>query len=296
MEVIGRNERLAYMREIPSLDKEAGRMEFLKDCQSFQPDVVVIDPLPIAWPVSDENDNAEADRQMTAVKNLAKTLNCVIIVMWNMGEGNIKEKFKARGATARIDRADLTINYKELTDTTRQLKVVKSRYSTLNQCITVRFAGELGFEAVEGQSAAPTARIPQLQAMAREALTSGRKTRQELIALSPGEEDLMDKAMSKMFLACEVTKPERAVYELAVSSESPNLMDSGIQKQEATTRRILLRIVKQTPNIARGALVAAVTREVDIDRGQVGRYLDKLVQEGRLKYIPQGRFTLVGMG
>ena len=271
-------------------------MQFLKDCQSFQPDVVVIDPLPIAWPVSDENDNAEADRQMTAVKNLAKTLNCVIIVMWNMGEGNIKEKFKARGATARIDRADLTINYKELTDTTRQLKVVKSRYSTLNQCITVRFAGELGFEAVEGQSAAPTARIPQLQAMAREALTSGRKTRQELIALSPGEEDLMDKAMSKMFLACEVTKPERAVYELAVSSESPNLMDSGIQKQEATTRRILLRIVKQTPNIARGALVAAVTQEVDIDRGQVGRYLDKLVQEGRLKYIPQGRFTLVGMG
>ena len=201
-------------------------------CQSFQPDILVIDPLPMAWPVHEENDNAEADRQMTAVKNLALALNCVIIAMWNMGEGKIKEKFRARGATARIDRSDLTLNYTHLADNKRRLKIVKSRYGTLGRDLKVGFAGELGFELVEG-AAEPTAKIEQLQAKLKDALQDGRKERKELVALAPGEDALIDKALRKMVVAGDIIKPQRGVYELPTSSEPPTLVESEIQKEAA---------------------------------------------------------------
>ena len=50
----------------------------------------------MAWPVKEEKDNAEADRQMWALKQLAVQVGCILMVLWNMGEGNVKEKLKAR--------------------------------------------------------------------------------------------------------------------------------------------------------------------------------------------------------
>ena len=184
--------------------------------------MVFLDPLSLAWPVRDENDNAEADRQMWRVKQIAIYLNCTIIALWNMGEGNVKDKFRARGATARIDRSDVALNYTELTETTRQLKVVKSRYGTLGQSLTLRFSGDMDFEEVSTDDRNSVGAIAEMQNIIREHLQEGRKSRQELVSLL-GNEDRLDKALQRMYQAKEVHRPERGVYELALSSEPPNL-------------------------------------------------------------------------
>jgi archaellum biogenesis ATPase FlaH len=111
---IGSSDNLAFIRELSTtLDRDSGKNEFLPACRDFRPEVLFMDPLSMAWPVDDEDDNAKADRQMSIVKRMAVDLNAVIICLWNMGQGNIAEKFKARGATARIDRTDLALNYTE---------------------------------------------------------------------------------------------------------------------------------------------------------------------------------------
>ena len=54
----------------------------------------------------------------------------------------------------------------------------------------------------------------------KDELRSGVMTRQELIA-KLGNDDLLDKALSRLVNAGEIAKPKRGSYKLVVSSESP---------------------------------------------------------------------------
>jgi hypothetical protein len=223
-EIIGRSENLVFARSLPTLHSPHGAEEFLSVCRQFSPDVIFLDSLAEAWPVQDENDNAEASRQMLAIKMIGKSLGCTVVVTWNMGEGNVKERFKARGATARVDRSDLVLNYTGLTDDTRQLKIVKSRYGTLNKVLTLRFAGELGFEEVKGDAHSSPSALAGMTLKVKYELRSGVTTRQELVA-TLGNEDLLDKVLNRLVQAGEVCRLKRGSYELVVSSESPNLKE-----------------------------------------------------------------------
>jgi hypothetical protein len=224
VEIIGRSENLVFARSLPTLHSPHGAEEFLSVCRQFSPDVIFLDSLAEAWPVQDENDNAEASRQMLAIKMIGKSLGCTVVVTWNMGEGNVKERFKARGATARVDRSDLVLNYTGLTDDTRQLKIVKSRYGTLNKVLTLRFAGELGFEEVKGDAHSSPSALAGMTLKVKYELRSGVTTRQELVA-TLGNEDLLDKVLNRLVQAGEVCRLKRGSYELVVSSESPNLKE-----------------------------------------------------------------------
>ena len=230
VDTIGRSENLGFCRRFPKdLTSPKGRDEFLGLCKSFNPDVILLDPLSVAFPVDDEDSNSEANDQMWNIKKIAMELHCVVVVLWNMGQGNVKDKFKARGATARTDRSDLALNYIELNDNTRQLKVVKSRYPTLNEVLTLRFAGDMGFEAIEGSGGITQSAIAAMTLKVKDELRSGVMTRQELIA-KLGNDDLLDKALSRLFNACEIAKPKRGSYELVVSSESPNLREKDSEE------------------------------------------------------------------
>jgi archaellum biogenesis ATPase FlaH len=223
VDIIGRSDNLAFIRVFPNtLKTDEGRNQFLEGCYNFRPDVVILDPLTVAWPVDDENDNAKADRQMWGLKEMTMALNCVFICLWNMGEGNVKDKFRARGATARIDRSDLALNYLELTENTRQLKVVKSRYGTLGMSLTLRFAAEMGLEAVDASdNTSIPSEIASFQQRIRELTESYQMSRQEIINVL-GNEDLVDKAVNRIVQAGELRRVKRGVYEGNVSSESPN--------------------------------------------------------------------------
>ncbi|MCH7549185.1 MAG: AAA family ATPase, partial [Candidatus Krumholzibacteriota bacterium] len=64
---VGRSENLHFVRGLPrTLDIIEGQRMFLAACRGYR--VIILDPLPIAWPVDDENDNAKADRQISTLK------------------------------------------------------------------------------------------------------------------------------------------------------------------------------------------------------------------------------------
>ncbi|GEM_PF-5213329 len=168
---------------------------------------------------------------MWGLKQIAIELHCVVVVLWNMGQGNVKDKFKARGATARVDRSDLGMNYIELNDNTRQLKIVKSRYATINEVLTLRFAGDMGFESLEGSGGITQTAIAAITLKVKDELRSGVTTRQELVA-TLGNDDLLDKALSRLVSAGEIFRPKRGSYQLVVSSESPT--SRGKDSEETT--------------------------------------------------------------
>ncbi len=63
----------------------------------------------------------------------------------------------------------------------------------------------------------------------KDELRSGVMTRQGLIA-KLGNDDLLDKALSRLVNACEIAKPKRGSYELVVSSESPTPRGKGSEE------------------------------------------------------------------
>ena len=168
-------------------------------------------------------------------EHLAVELNCTIVVLWNMGEGNVKEKFKARGATARSDRSDVALNYSEVTERTRQLKVVKSRYGTRGMSLTLWFSGDMGFEEVETSGDLTVSEIHRYMDVIRRMSFDWQTTRQELVSVLPNE-DILDKAVSRLIHGRELRRVTRGVYEGTVSSELPNLggEDSEETSGEAT--------------------------------------------------------------
>ena len=109
------------------------------------------------------------------------------------------------------------------------MKIVKSRYGTLNKVLTLRFAGELGFEAVDANIIANPSAVADLARTVKDKLQFGVMTRKELVA-TLGNDDLLDKALGRLVKSGEVRKPKRGSYELVVSSESPNLREEDSEE------------------------------------------------------------------
>lgn len=125
-----------------------------------QYDLVIVDPLMDAYPVSNENDNAEASAQMNHFKHLARAKGVGVVVVHNTGrgafdphnpqessaQGRADRKHLGRGAAARQDRADIGINYVRVNDTTRLMKIVKARVNeNLGLQWQLSFDGDHGF-------------------------------------------------------------------------------------------------------------------------------------------------------
>lgn len=222
---IGRSENLAYVREMPrKLYTHEGREDLQNAIREWRATVVVIDPLIVAWPCHDENDNAEADRQMWQLKEIAVATSTLVVAIWNMGEVKVKEKFRARGATARLDRADLALNYSESSATTRLLKIVKSRYGSIGESITLQFAGDHGFKAADVLDIAPPSQTQVIEAHIVGLVSERPRSRQELLAavrqMGISNVNLVDKALGELCTTGKLRRLERGMYALPGSSSS----------------------------------------------------------------------------
>ena len=220
---IGKSDNLGFVLEMPRpLSASAGQADLKKAIDEWKAVIVVVDPLPVAWPVHDENDNAEADRQMSSLKKFARDTATLVVVLWNMGEGYVKAKFKARGATARLDRADVALNYTEVSAETRKLEIVKSRFGNLRESITVQFEGDHGFRAVKDVVIAPS-QTQLIEAHIVRLVTERPYSRPEILAalrkMEFTDDNLVDKALGALRSTGRVTSPERGVYALPESSD-----------------------------------------------------------------------------
>jgi RecA-family ATPase len=117
-------------------------------------DLVIVDSLMEAYPVEDENSNDEGSHQIVEFRRLAQSASVGMILVHNTGlkqggsSSKAKNKGLARGASARVDRADIVLNYTVENRAERALTVVKSRSSNLGEQIRVCFSGDLGYEVV----------------------------------------------------------------------------------------------------------------------------------------------------
>ncbi len=199
-------------------------------------DVVIIDPLMEAYPAKDENDNAEASGQMLAFRDLARSTNAAVIVVHNSGQRKGKKsnpKFLARGATSRVDRADVAINFTWKGDTERVLHVVKARGSNLGERITLRFAQEFGYELVESSAPNPsliaTLQDETLELVKKEASQGRheveRKTFMELLKAekATAAEQALDRALSRNVTTGALRKVKKGVYALPLCAVQPGI-------------------------------------------------------------------------
>ncbi len=219
---IGKSDNLGFVLRMPRpLSSSAGQADLKKAIDEWKAVIVVVDPLPVAWPVHDENDNAEADRQMSSLKKFARDTATLVVVLWNMGEGYVKAKFKARGATARLDRADVALNYTELSAETRKLEIVKSRFGNLRESITVQFEGDHGFRAVAGLDISPPAQTHVIEAHIMNLVSQRPYSRQEILAALREKDitnaNLVDKALSDLCTQGKIRRVGRGMYALPES-------------------------------------------------------------------------------
>lgn len=201
------------------------------DCaiRSRQYDLVIVDSLIEAYPVEEENSNDHANNQMVAFRRLANITGAGVILVHNAGlkqrEGKkATNKGLARGASARVDRADIVLNYTIEAQMERQLTVVKSRSNNLGEQIRLRFSGELGYEVI-GSAAEMHSVIEKYQGesvrIVREEAEQGRvtvtrKTILEALQVVEGtpQSQTLDHARRRNLLVGTLVKPAKGVYAL----------------------------------------------------------------------------------
>ncbi len=185
-------------------------------------DVIIVDSLQVAWPVNDENSNSEGSRQILEFVKVARKTGAAVIVAHNSGEGNPPAKFKARGATARVDRADVVLNFDELGEGKRRLKVVKSRFGNLNESIEFAFRGaDLDYRLLKSLKQPRTKQ----QDLERRIIRSLRKagpravlSRQQIARLSKvtlrsaTDSRLFDRALKSLARSLQIHRPVRGKY------------------------------------------------------------------------------------
>jgi len=216
--------------EEESLEHDVPLISTLKtEVQEAGYDVVIIDPLMEAYPVKDENDNALANTQMLAFRQLARSTQAAVVVIHNSGLRSSKKgsKFLGRGATARVDRADVTINLTVDNNQVRHFTVVKARSGNLGEEMRFKFAQGLDYILL---SAAPPSQtvVTEMQAKIIECMRTlagqgtcevERKTIIEKLGISTtAAEQALDRALNRCLVSANMVKAQKGVYALTPSA------------------------------------------------------------------------------
>jgi len=220
LEAIGTAEGWDFLDLESVQDKRGGELVKIIEARVREDryDVVIVDPIMEAFPVKDENDNALAELQMRAFRQLARGTGAAVVLAHNSGlrtsrttsrgrQGVAQSPFLGRGATTRVDRSDVAINFTAPTDSERLLFVAKSRARNFRESIRVRFAGEYGYEVI-GESAPMQQRVTDAMQsdvlrVAREEAAEGRpiverKAFMEKLGIEKGSrEQTLDRALKR---------------------------------------------------------------------------------------------------
>jgi len=84
--------------------------ELIAFCKEKNINLITIDNQSLAFSTRDENDNAEAIKQMRFIRQIANECNCAIILVHHTSKANLPGTRKATGAFARARLADVIIN------------------------------------------------------------------------------------------------------------------------------------------------------------------------------------------
>lgn len=112
----------------------------------WKPDIIFVDPIRMAFNMRDENDNAEATRQMKMAKKIARKFNCCLVLVHHTSKADLSGTRKATGAYSRTSLADVNINFDKLYNSEGQeidrdlfaMTIPKNRMIDDDFCICLR--------------------------------------------------------------------------------------------------------------------------------------------------------------
>ena len=181
-------------------------------------DLVIVDNLQTVYPTKDENDNSQATEQMNFFAKGAKITGSCILVLHNTGKSDhVQEVWRARGASARLDRADIAINLTEGKDDDWVLKVVKSRFGNIGETIRYKWAENYDYTVVKHDKIA-TGMQRRMELDILDAVPEGQEVKRERIAaqleIVPGtsKERLFNRALESLLSQRKLFKPGRYGY------------------------------------------------------------------------------------
>jgi len=113
-------------------------------------DLVILDTLNEAFETREEEDNAEANRQMRQLRRIIMDTKVAILGVSHMGKDpSSKSVYKLRGASARPAAADIVVNVEPYSEDIICIEVVKNRWVGGKAKVFLRKAGEDTFEVTE---------------------------------------------------------------------------------------------------------------------------------------------------
>jgi len=116
--------------------------------KSFPFDIMFIDNQGTAFPVRDENDNAEAIRHIKILRKLAFLFNCGIVVYHHPSKSNNEGLRKGSGAFAWVRYCDISANMNEFDPMNHmvQIEYTKNRYVENAEDVNFQKMGDSMFE------------------------------------------------------------------------------------------------------------------------------------------------------
>ncbi len=133
---------MAFLSEL-ELPREADHLRRLIAEHRF--DVVVIDTLGDAFLTENEDDNAEARREMHLLRDLVRRTGCAVVGVGHLGKEPARGVYSARGASARPAHADVVINL-DGDDDKILITVAKSEWGEGKASLRVIKVGDDRFE------------------------------------------------------------------------------------------------------------------------------------------------------
>lgn len=95
---------------LPELEHYIDR--FIKDTGPLH--IIFVDPLRMAFNTRDENDNAEASKQMKILRYWCEKFNCSVVIVHHSSKADMSGTRKGSGAYARTSLADIVWNFEQL--------------------------------------------------------------------------------------------------------------------------------------------------------------------------------------
>ncbi len=152
---MGRPEGLYFVREL-SLRHEAEREALARKAREVGARVIFVDTLQDAWPADDEWSNEEAQRQMWALRDMARKAEAVVVVTWHLGKD---ARRGARGASGRQDRAHIVLELTVAEGGRRSLTRRKSKWGDRGFVLSYAYEPGRGFTVVRDGAARPAPNV-----------------------------------------------------------------------------------------------------------------------------------------
>lgn len=181
-------------------------------------DFIILDTLNEAFDTREEEDNAEANRQMRDLRRIIKETRAAILGLSHMGKNpSSKGVYKLRGASARPAAADVVLNLEGASEEIVKLEVAKSRWIGGAASLYLRKVGEDIFEPTEpsGEETATGESLAEKLILSSVLIEPETIARKEILTIGSKQghsQTTMERVLSRLVKLGRIKRPKRGFY------------------------------------------------------------------------------------